>query len=183
MQTAFGVPGSAKRNIQTIAELEQRLRDKRSLTERVGEAVARFFGSMTFIAAQVIFVSCWIMANRSSVAAIHTFDPYPFALLTLALSIEFIFLTTFVLINQKHQIRRDEQWSHLHLQLSMLTEQEVTKSIRTLGLICRHLGVEQATNDEELTEMTKPTSVHAVAGELEKRRDVGAQPDQTAAAQ
>jgi uncharacterized membrane protein len=95
---------------------------------------------------------------------------HPFPLLALIVGVEFIFLTTFVLINQKHQISRTEQWAHLHLQLSMLTEQEVTKNMQMLVLMCRHLRIEQAEADHDLTEMTQATSVAAVAGEIEKSR-------------
>jgi hypothetical protein len=48
--------------------------------------------------------------------------------------VEFIFLTTFVLMNQKHQMGRTEQWAHLDLRLSMLAEQEVTKNMEMLRL-------------------------------------------------
>ena len=87
------------------------------------------------------------------------------------MGIEFIFLTTFVLINQKHEIRRTEQWWHLHLQLSMLTEQEVTKNMQMLAAVCRRLGLEEHAGDTELHELAKPTPVAAFVGELEKSRE------------
>src|ERR1700678_2702038 len=165
------LPSTARRNIEAIAEVEQALLRKRTMPERMGERVARFFGSLLFIAAHIVFFTVWIIINTRGIQGISHFDPYPFAFLSLIVGIEFIFLTTFVLLNQKYQIRREEQWSHLHLQLSMLTEQEVTRNVQMLIAISRKLGIHNAVTDEELTDMTKPTSVTAFVGEIEKSRD------------
>jgi len=121
----------------------------------------------------------WIIINTGGVKRIVPFDPYPFSFLSLIVAIEFIFLTTFVLLNQKYQIRREEQWSHLHLQLSMLTEQEVTRNVQMLRAISQKLGIESAITDDEITEMTKPTSVSAFVGEIEKSRDSGLSVNET----
>jgi len=164
---------TAKRNIETITQIEQALLRNRNLAERMGERVARFFGSLLFIAAHIFFITFWILINSGGIAKIRPFDPFPFSFLSLIVGIEFIFLTTFVLLNQKYQIRREEQWSHLHLQLSMLTEQEVTRSMQMLTAISKKLGIQGASSDSELSEMTKPTSVTAFVGEIEKSRESG----------
>lgn len=173
LQASSKLPPTAKKNIEIIAQVEQELLRNRSWVERFGEGMARFFGSLFFIAVHIAFLTAWISLNTGGIRGIHAFDPYPFAFLALIVAIEFIFLTTFVLINQKHQIRRTEQWWHLHLQLSMLTEQEVTKNMQMLALICHRLGLEEPSEDPELTEMTQATSVTAVVGELERAREVG----------
>jgi uncharacterized membrane protein len=173
------LPSTAKRNIETIAQVEQALLRKRNLGERLGERVAHFFGSLLFIAAHVFFFTFWILINTGGFARIAPFDRFPFSFLSLIVGIEFIFLTTFVLLNQKYQIRREEQWSHLHLQLIMLTEQEVTRSMQMLSAIAVKLGIHGAVTDTELAEMTKPTSVTAFVGEIEKSRDSGLSGDET----
>ncbi len=170
---ASSLPATARRNIATIAEVEQTLLRRRSPAERMGQAVARFFGSLLFIAAHVFFFTFWIIINTGGFKGIKTFDPYPFAFLSLIVGIEFILLTTFVLLNQKHQIRREEQWSHLHLQLSMLTEQEVTKTVQMLSALCRQSGIRDGLSENELKEMAMPTSVTAFVGEIEKSRESG----------
>jgi uncharacterized membrane protein len=172
---------TAKRNVETITQVEQALLRKRNLAERMGQRVAHFFGSLIFIAAHILFMSFWIIINTGGVNKIVPFDPYPFSFLSLIVAVEFIFLTTFVLLNQKHQIRREEQWSHLHLQLSMLTEQEVTRNVQMLRAISLKLGIQSAINDEEIAEMTKPTSVTAFVGEIEKSRDSGLSVNETVA--
>ena len=171
MSSQPSVAPTAKRNIAAIAQLEQQLLAQRSPAERVGGAVARFFGSLRFILAQIFFLVAWIVANTEKIVGIPPFDPYPFLLLSLIVGIEFIFLTTFVLMNQTHQMRRAEQWSHLHLQLSMLTEQEVTKNMQMLRTVCEELGLIKLTGDQEVSELTQNTAISALANEIEKARE------------
>src|SRR5947199_4379689 len=124
--------------------------------ERLGEDMARFFGSLYFIVAHVLFIAGWVLVNTGMIPGLPPFDPYPFVLLSSVVGIEFIFLTAFVLMNQKHQIRRTEQWANLHLQLSMLTEQEVTKNMQMLHLICQHLRLKQpAEEHQQVKELTQ----------------------------
>ena len=108
--------------------------------------------------------------NTEKIVGVPPFDPYPFQLLSLIVGIEFIFLATFVLMNQKHQMHRTEQWSHLHLQLSMLTEQEVTKNMQMLRSIGQELRLEKMTGDQELSELTQNTEISELANEIEKAR-------------
>lgn len=167
------LPATAARNIEAIAKVEKALLRKRTVPERMGEYVARFFGSLFFIAAHIAFFAAWMVVNTYSLTGLTHFDPYPFPFLSLAIGIEFILLTTFVLLNQKYQIRREEQWSHLHLQLSMLTEAEVTRNVQMLLAISRKLGIDEIAADDELSEMAKPTSVTAFVERIEKSGDAG----------
>ena len=171
MPSQPSVVATAKRNVETIAQLEQQLVAHQSRTERWGGGVASFFGSSRFIVAQVVFVVAWIVLNAEKTAWLRPFDPYPFPFLSLIVGMEFIFLTTFVLINQKHQMRRAEQWSHLHLQLSMLTEQEVTKNIKMLHAISQKLGVKMPTRDQEVSELSQDTEIAALVDEIERARE------------
>jgi uncharacterized membrane protein len=165
------VAATAKRNVETIAQLEQQLVAQQSRTERWGSGVARFFGSFRFVVAQIFFVAAWIVLNAERTTWFRPFDPYPFPFLSLIVGIEFIFLTTCVLINQKHQMRRAEQWSHLHLQLSMLTEQEVTENIKMLHMVCQKLQLKMPTRDQEVSDFSQDTEITALVDEIEKARE------------
>jgi uncharacterized membrane protein len=161
---------TAKRNVATIADVEQRLLQRRPLLERLGETIAHFFGSVSFIAAHTALIGMWILWNVNRRPGAVPFDPYPFSLLSLGIGVEFILLTTFVLMNQKHQSLRNEDWAHLQLQLSMLTEQEVTKNLQLLNAICHHLGMEPSKRDRQIAEFTKPTPVVAMVSAIESAR-------------
>ena len=171
MPSQPSVATTARRNIETIAQLEQQVLSQRSKTERLGAAIAWFFGSLRSIAVHFLFFAAWIIWDTQSPPGVRPFDPYPFPFLSLVVGIEFIFLTTFVLMNQKHQMRRAEQWSHLHLQLSMLTEQEVTKNMQILQTICQELGLDKPSRDPEVSELTQNTAIAALAEEIEKARE------------
>src|SRR5688500_12514568 len=93
---------TARRNVQAIAELEAGLLGRRSRAERIGGAVTRFFGSPWFVAAHATFITLWVAANAGWAPGVGAFDPYPFPLLSLVVGVEFILLTTFVLMNQHH---------------------------------------------------------------------------------
>jgi uncharacterized membrane protein len=160
---------TARKNVETIAQVEQQLVGRRTRAERVADTVARFFGKLRFIAAHIVFIAAWFAYNLGILPNVEPFDPYPFPFLGLIVGIEFIFLTTFVLMNQNLQSRREEQWAHLNLQLAMLAEHEVTKNMQMLHMICAHLGLEQPTSDREVKELTQATPVATLVEEIAKK--------------
>ncbi len=164
---------TAKKNIDAIALVEQQLHGRRSRVEKIGDWIAQFFGSLWFIAAHVVFIAVWIVLNVQVLHNVPAFDPYPFPFLGLVVGIEFIFLTTFVLMNQNLQSKRQEHWGHLNLQVCLLAEQEITKNMQMLHLICQHLKLQTPAADQEIKDMAKPTPVTALVEEIEKAREVG----------
>ena len=164
---------SAKKNIEAIALVEQQLHERRSRVEKIGNWIAGFFGSLWFITAHAVFFAFWIVLNVRLLPGVEPFDPYPFPFLGFIVGVEFIFLTTFVLMNQNLQSKRQEQWGHLTLQVALLTEQEVTKNMQMLHLICQELGLEKPTADHEVKELAQTTPVTALVEEIEKAREVG----------
>jgi uncharacterized membrane protein len=164
---------TAKKNIDAIAQVEHQLHGRRSRVERLGDGIAAFFGSLWFIAAHTAFLTIWIVLNIGLLPGLIAFDPYPFPFLGLIIGIEFIFLTTFVLMNQNLQSRRQEKWGHLTLQVCLLAEQEVTKNMQMLQLLCKHLKLDQPGADEELHDLSQTTQVTTLVEEIEKAREVG----------
>ena len=102
----FVVPPKLPRPVSpALAEhAEQRARD---VQNRAADQITRFAGSMTFVYLHVIWFASWIGFGV---------EAYPYGLLTMIVSLEAIFLSTFVLISQnradaKRQVIADEQWS------------------------------------------------------------------------
>ena len=104
------LPTTARKNVEAIAQVEQQLHARRSRVEKVGDRIARFFGSLGFIAAHAAALAAWVAVNAGLVPGVGAFDPYPFPFLGLVVGVEFIFLTTFVLMNQNLQSKRQEHW-------------------------------------------------------------------------
>jgi uncharacterized membrane protein len=160
---------TAKKNVETIAKVEQQLAGRRTRLDRIGDAIARFFGTLRFIIAHALFIAGWLVFNLGLFPDVQPFDRYPFPFLGLIVGIEFIFLTTFVLMNQNLQSRREAQWAHLNLQLAMLAEHEVTKNMQMLHLICKHLGIEEPTGDHEVKELAQATPVTTLVEEIAEK--------------
>ena len=148
-----------ERNVETIIQLEEAAKANRNAADRVADFVARFCGSANFVWAHLIWFAVWIAVNVAGGPA--AFDPYPFQFLTFVVSLEAIFLSTFVLMSQNHQTLLSERRNHLDLQINLLTEQENTKMLKILQQIAERVGaplkddpslqvLEQATRPEKL---------------------------------
>jgi uncharacterized membrane protein len=146
-----------RRNIETITRLEDAAKARRTMPERVADGITRFCGSMTFVWLHAIWFGLWIPANVW-LPPRQRFDPFPFGFLTLVVSLEAIFLSTFILISQNRQRAMDERRAQLDLQVNLLSEQENTKMLELLERIGKKLGVD-VSNDPEvqvLEEATRP---------------------------
>ena len=91
-----------ERNVKVIHELEEAAKEERTRTDRFAEAIADFCGSLTFVWVYIVWFGFWIIGN--SVPGIPHIDPFPFTFLTLVVSLEAIFLSTFILISQNQPI-------------------------------------------------------------------------------
>jgi len=153
-------------NVSTIADLEKAAHSKQTFADKVADRITRFCGSMPFVWVHVVWFTVWIIGNTA--LPIKPIDPYPFSFLTLVVSLEAIFLSTFIMISENRQGRIDERRSHLDLQINLLAEQENTKMLKLLEGMAKKLGVdpsedpdvevlEQATRPEKLVEQIDAT--------------------------
>lgn len=75
-----------------------------SFEGRLADYITFFSGSMYFVYFHVVWFSFWILANQGLfLPAVPIFDPYPYGLLTMMVSLEAIFLSTFIMISQNRQ--------------------------------------------------------------------------------
>lgn len=87
---------------------EQLLRQLNTAEGKLAEAISRWAGSMSFVYIHVLWFSFWILANHGILAPlIPIFDPFPYGLLTMIVSLEAIFLATFIMIAQNRQALLD----------------------------------------------------------------------------
>jgi uncharacterized membrane protein len=165
MATALGSRSTAgdqvMQNLATIAAIEQATMTRRSIGDRVSGVIARFVGSMAFVALHASWFAIWIAMNWPTRA--HPFDPYPYNLLTLIVALEAIFLSTFVLISQNRMTRLADRRTHLDLQINLLAEAEMTKVLKTLRAITDHLNIVGANNDDEMRDLSQTTDIADLA--------------------
>ena len=113
----------------------------RSNQDRVADAITRFAGSMSFVYLHVGWFAVWIVLNAGLVGSAVVFDDFPFGLLTMIVSLEAIFLSTFVMISQNREATRAEVRANLDFETNLTAEVLVRA-------IAKHTGVDMAAVNE-----------------------------------
>jgi uncharacterized membrane protein len=162
---AAGVPEPAARNIEAIAALEREARSDRTRLDRFTDAVTTAAGSPLFIVAHALWFGGWIALN---VLRPGPFDPYPFGLLMLVVSLEAIFLSAAVLMTQNRMQRQADKRAHLDLQVNLLAEQELTAILRVVTTLSQRLGVEVAQAAGPVRELLAETDIHTLSAALDR---------------
>jgi len=151
-------------NVRAIADLERQAFHERSPLQRFTDAVTDLAGSGIFIMAHALWFASWLLMNRGG----HSFDPYPFNLLTLIVSLEAIFLTSFVLMTQNRMTRQADRRAHLDLQVNLLSEQELTTILHMLNALCQKFGTCVRVSDARVEQLLKETDIVQLAVTLDK---------------
>ncbi|MET0382470.1 MAG: DUF1003 domain-containing protein [Burkholderiaceae bacterium] len=155
----------AASNVQAVMRLEEEAKAGRTRSQRVAHAVAAFCGTMTFVWLHVAWFAVWIALNVIPGGA--QFDKFPFTFLTLTVSLEAIFLSSFILISQNEETRVADRRNALDLQVNLLTEQENTKLLKMLAAIGAKLGVEFE-GDPSLDVLQQATRPEALARQIDR---------------
>jgi uncharacterized membrane protein len=90
--------------------------------DRIADALTAFSGSVSFVYVHIGWFVLWLLINLGVFGAALEFDPFPFGLLTLIVSLEAIFLSTFVLISQNRQTARADVRSELDYETNVRSE-------------------------------------------------------------
>lgn len=100
------------------------MEEKLSMLQRISDWVAWFSGSMQFLILHALWFLIWIATNTIPPPE-HQFDPFPFGLLTMIVSLEAIFLSTIVLISQNRQVEKDKIRADIEYDVNVKAEMEV----------------------------------------------------------
>jgi uncharacterized membrane protein len=152
-----------KDHIDIIAKHEEEFLARRTKSERVGDLLGSFVGSLGFIAFHVAAFTAWILVNTLPIGNFSHFDPAPFPLLDTAVAIEAIFLASFIVMRQSRLSRRSDEREHLMLQVLILTEKEVTAVLNLQRQVAVKVGLPAVISDAEMTQLSKDTSIDEVA--------------------
>ena len=136
--------------------------DKRTVVQKSADWIAEFSGSIPFLMIHVVIFAVWIFINVVKIPGIPQFDPFPFGFLTLAVSLEAIFLSVFVLLSQNRQAAKDRvrsdieydvnlkaelEIAHLHEKLDHLTADVLAKLEKLHALVPHDAAVARAERD------------------------------------
>lgn len=128
-QTVGLLRQTASRNVN------QEVEDTRTAVQRVADWIAEFSGSLTFLFLHILWFFSWIMLNTGWASSIEIpwvramtgFDPFPYGLLTMTVSLEAIVLSVFVLLSQSRQVAKDKIRSDIEYDVNLKAELEVAQ--------------------------------------------------------
>jgi uncharacterized membrane protein len=137
---------------------------ERTSIEAVADLLNDLASSTPFLVLHVLWFGVWMLWNTGHLG-LRAFDPYPFGLLTMVVSLEAIFLSIFVLMSQKRESAIAELREEIALQVGLRLEEEVTKTLQLVAGLYTRMGHKIA-EDPELHEMLQPLDIAAIEREL-----------------
>jgi len=155
-----------ERNIRTITRLRLQTARERTVQERLADAITSFSGSMLFVYIHIVWFGAWLLVNTGRVG-ISPFDPFPYGLLTMMVSLEAIFLSTFVLISQNRFSDEADRRAELDVHIGLLAKHEIPRVLHMLDAIQDKLGIENDA-DSELADLEMETKPEDVLAEIDR---------------
>lgn len=160
---------ATRRNVEVMRQLDQATAQHAGPADRAAARVAQWCGRIQFVWLHVAWFSAWILCN--SLPGLPRFDPYPFTFLVLVVSLEAIFLATFVLMAQNHEMRITERRAQLDLQINLLAEQQSTRTLQLLVRVADRLGVEHdAASSRAFEQAARPEALLAQIERADRER-------------
>ncbi len=114
---------TASRNVN------EEVADRRTTVERAADWIAAFSGSITFLMLHIVFFAAWVLLNTNWLPGWKPpmFDPFPFGLLTMVVSLEAIILSVFVLLSQNRQVAKDRIRGDIEYEVNLKAELEIAQ--------------------------------------------------------
>jgi uncharacterized membrane protein len=151
-------------------ELKSSLEFEKTVTDRFAVFIAKLLGSIGFLIGCIIFFILWIGLNLGATPIFKPFDPFPFPILEMMVSIFAIILSVSVLINQNRQSRIEKTRQQVDFEVNVRAENEITKILNMLHEIHQKMGL-HSEEDLELEKMKKTTDVKEIHKSLDNKTD------------
>ena len=150
---------------EKIKSFKAKMDLQRGVSDKLADTMTSLFGSVWFLIFNAVWFGGWMLANTGLIPGIKAFDPFPYGLLTMVVSLEAIFLAIIVLISQNRAAKIADLREEIDLQLNVRAEQEITKLLIIVDEIHDHLGLDPE-DDAELIMMKQRTDLDAIEKEL-----------------
>lgn len=157
------------RRKRLIRSFEKKAMGHRTWPEKVADKITENTGSITFLLINCYWFAAWIILNSDIIPGIHPFDPFPFGLLTMIVSLEAIMLAIFVLISQNRAAKISALRDELQLQVNLIAEEEITKVLEVLSDIRTKVGIRKT--DPELEKMLERIDTSYIEQSLQKQME------------
>lgn len=165
LESLFGENEEPRRIL--FQSIKAKAKSKRTTPEKIADWMTSSFGSVTFLIINIVIFTIWILVNTGKIKGIAIFDPFPFNLLTTSVSLEAIVLAIFVLMSQNRDSKVDDLREETHLQINLIAEKEITKTMKMLAILLEKHGIDLS-KDPELKKLLKPLSEEEIEKKLEK---------------
>lgn len=149
---------------QAFRAIKARHAGERSRMEIIATWLTEFASSTGFFLCHVLAFGIWIVWNLGFMG-LPAFDPFPYGLLTMIVSLEAIFLSIFVLMTQGRESAIGELREELTLQVNLRIEEEITKTLHLVAGLYTRLG-HTIGDDPELREMLRPLDPESIEREV-----------------
>ncbi|MGW5434013.1 DUF1003 domain-containing protein [Streptomyces sp. NPDC004059] len=106
----------------------------RGTEDKIADAITAFAGTMRFVYLHALWFTVWIVFNEGAFGQEAVWDPFPFGLLTMIVSLEAIFLSTFVMVSQNRQAARENVRADLDFETNVRSEVWSIHMGRALGV-------------------------------------------------
>lgn len=163
----FSREENIRQHKKAIRSYKARADARRKPFEKIADIMTSKFGSITFLGLNAVWFASWILVNTGKIPGIEIFDPFPFGLLTMIVSLEAIFLAIIVLISQNRAAKVEEVREEADLYINSVTEGEVTKIISLLLLLLEKNGID-VESDPALKKMLRTESSSKIETLIEK---------------
>ena len=157
-----------RRGFENLHTLKQKALANSTRSERVADFFTRFSGDMPFVYGHAVWFVVWVIWNVGLVSGLAPFDPFPFGLLTMVVSLEAIFLSTFVLISQNREQKINAIRDEIDTQINLYQEQEITQILRIVHRIEKHLSLKD-TDEKSIQMMEKFVDPDDLFRQIEER--------------
>lgn len=141
---------------------------QRGVFGQLADFLTTWFGSIAFLLTNIVWFCLWIIVNLNVIPTIPAFDPYPFGLLTMIVSLEAIILSIVVLMSQNRASHIADVREEMDLQLDVITEKEITKIMELVVKLAERQQLDLK-SDKTLAEMLKPINIGKIERVLEKQ--------------
>jgi len=158
-------PELLEKRRNAVKGLKAKMDLERTFREKVADILTEYFGTILFLSLNLLWFGLWMFANTGLIPGIPIFDPFPYGLLTMVVSLEAIVLAIVVLISQNRAAKIADLREEIMLQVNTLSEQEITKLINMVDEIHDHLGL-PAEDDDELIHMKEKTDFDRIENML-----------------
>jgi uncharacterized membrane protein len=140
---------------------------RRTGMEILADALTGFASETPFLALHIIWFGVWISWN-TGLLGLKPFDPFPFGLLTMVVSLEAIFLSIFILMSQSRESQIAELREEVTLQVDLRIEEEVTKTLQLVAGLYQRMGFELS-DDTDLQEMLRPLDEKRIEADMKQQ--------------